>query len=48
MKLTPLTETLGFFLLGSFVSVMTFCSALGVDPFDASIPQGQLITRATK
>ena len=41
MKLSPLTETLAFFLMGSFISVMTVSAALGVDPFESSIPLTQ-------
>jgi hypothetical protein len=45
MKLTPLTETLAFFLMGSFISVMTVSAALGVDPFESSAPLGQPIAK---
>jgi hypothetical protein len=48
MKLSPLTETLAFFLMGSFISVMTVTSALGVDPFESSIPPMQPIAKVTK
>ena len=45
MKLTPLTETLAFFLMGSFISVMTVSATLGVDPFASSIPPVQPIAK---
>jgi hypothetical protein len=48
MKLTPLTETLAFFLMGSFISVMTVTAALGVDPFESSIPLAQPIAKVSK
>jgi hypothetical protein len=48
MKLSPLTENLAFFLLGSFISVMTVSAALGVDPFESSIPLGQPIAKVNK
>jgi hypothetical protein len=45
MKLSPLAETLAFFLMGTFISVMTVTSALGVDPFESSIPLMQPIAK---
>ena len=48
MKLSPLTETLAFFLMGSFISVMTVSAALGVDPFEASAPLVQPIAQVAK
>jgi hypothetical protein len=48
MKLTPLTETLAFFLMGSFISVMTVTAALGVDPFESSAPLMQPIAKVSK
>ena len=48
MKLSPLTETLAFFLMGCFISVMTISAALGVDPFDSSVPLKQPIATVTK
>ena len=45
MKLSPLTETLAFFLMGSFISVMTVTAALGVDPFESSVPPMQPIAK---
>ena len=48
MKLSPLAETLAFFLMGSFISVMTISAALGVDPFDASAPLGQSMAKLDK
>jgi len=48
MKLSPLTETLAFFLMGTFISVMTVTSALGVDPFEASAPLMQPIAKVNK
>jgi hypothetical protein len=48
MKLSPLAESLAFFLMGTFISVMTVTSALGVDPFESSIPPMQPIAKASK
>jgi hypothetical protein len=45
MKLSPLAETLAFFLMGSFISAMTVTAALGVDPFESSIPPMQPIAK---
>ena len=45
MKLSPLTETLAFFAMGCFISVITVSAALGVDPFESSAPLMQPIAK---
>jgi hypothetical protein len=44
MKLTPLIETLAFFLM----TVLTVSAALGVDPFESSAPLGQPIAKVAQ
>ena len=45
MKLSPLIETLAFFAISVFISSVTMCAALGVDPFESSIPLMQPIAK---
>jgi hypothetical protein len=46
--MNKLTETLAFFTVSVFISVMTVSAALGVDPFEASAPLMQPIAKVAQ